>query len=256
MMQKCENCSAEFDEKLMICPYCGYEVHAMAVDAHEGKIERMSRVSQSYEQAPGRTLKKGTRAILWGALIFLLASALIAGLVALISYVNNRRSIPVLQAHIAAMEEYYAAGDYEGMADYLKSLDNYFYSSYDKYYTAMRWDEQASRLEEYSGSIAQSAVSPYADQDDVIGYIIDTLESGCETLTEIGEAETRGWLLDEEVVGNYCRNRIIRIYEDVYKMSDEEIITCMNMYKTAGDTDLQPDYTEMAEAVYERLRGE
>lgn len=132
----CKSCSAEYDDNILVCPYCGTENKKAAQELKEDILENYDReaeqIKRSAEQYPEKAARKWTK-----YMVYVVAAIVILGIVfGIIAIVVGKVSVSVgherEQKHLTKLEELYQAKDYVAVDEYLSDKDLWG-SSYEKY---------------------------------------------------------------------------------------------------------------------------
>ncbi|MGN0401767.1 MAG: hypothetical protein ACI4HQ_05850 [Acetatifactor sp.] len=217
----CQNCGAEYNNKEMKCPYCHSE-NPVAAARHKKNIllgfeKEAEQIRQEAENYPKAEAKRRT-----GILLRILGVLAVVGLTAsvLVILIGRRAadsSYNNSQKHKERLEEFYQAGDYEAMSDYLDRKGLY-QTTYEKYIqVAQVWDylqRLADSRQELEAIDAYNYDSPETRQA-VFRYRAETyLDRARAVLQMIREKqEDTSFLGNEEVLEELyrqCRDSLFR----------------------------------------------
>ncbi|MBQ8798786.1 MAG: hypothetical protein IJZ55_04385 [Lachnospiraceae bacterium] len=242
----CKNCGAEIDDTLLLCPYCNTENEAMALKEHKGEISLILEQAEEFKTRPERIAKKVNYKVSRIA-FFATAGFLVLLLVVFAaSRLVGDRSVTRMEKKLAKLERYYAAGDYEGMGDYLDKLDDTYGERYKKYknvWGLYHWLDSQEGSYDY---VKEYIDTEYMKAED----LVSVLERSQDLLFQIWEAEEAGFRYDESEGMLYIRNEIWRMMKEATGITDEEIVAYFGDFSDVLDE--LPDLTELAELLLAR----
>lgn len=132
----CNQCGAEFDNRLLQCPYCHSENRKEAKRQKrqilEGYDREAENIRKEVENYPQKVAKKWTKKLLLGIGIALAAGALLTVIYLLCTRIFVKAEYAGKDAQLAKLEELYQAGDYAALSEYMWEEDLYG-RDYDKY---------------------------------------------------------------------------------------------------------------------------
>ena len=129
----CKNCGAEYDDEQDRCPYCGGDNFGKSVQVHEDTIHDLEREKRQWEKMPEKVAGKGMS---WTAKLGIAAVIMVAVIciiVFIVSSISHKVSYRVEQKNLEKLESLYQSGDYEGICEYLKTVEYTYQSYFDKY---------------------------------------------------------------------------------------------------------------------------
>lgn len=239
----CKNCSGEYSETLLQCPYCGTENKEAAgrmkkeVLAHYEKEEQQIR--KEAESFPEKAANKWSGHIVRGVVILLIACVIITILAVLIGKMAVNFSFAGEERHLAKLEKLYELEDYEGMRDYINKKELYE-NTYDKYTQTESVAYHNVRIEEHLASIQRNLDSDAMTWEEKVEnsryYMENILEESAELLQECRS-------FSEDMIFLENEDRLLEFYEacraqlKAYGYSGEEI----TQLEKHGETD---DYSE------------
>ena len=146
----CKSCSAEYDDNILVCPYCGTENKKAAQELKEDILETYDReaeqIKRSAEQYPEKTARKWTKNMMY-AVAVIVTLGIVVGI---LSIVVGKVSVSVghknEQKHLTQLEELYQAKDYAAVNEYLTDKELWG-SSYEKYDEIARVSSYYSYME-------------------------------------------------------------------------------------------------------------
>lgn len=242
----CKNCGAEIDENILLCPYCKTENEEVAYQEHREEIEGILNKAEEMKRRPERISKRINRG--FSRLIFFAVAVFLA--LALLVFVVTRlvgdRSVSRMEKQLARLEEYYSAGEYEKMQQYLRKVDNSYSTTFKKYksvanlYENLCWQKkQLGYLNEFLGLEVQKTED-----------FTSCLENCREILYEIWQAEKRGFVFGEADAMLWIRKEMQNALQEIIGITDEEL--AMYFSDFPENEEELPDLTELAETVKAR----
>lgn len=244
----CENCGAEYDEHLLLCPYCGTENDRAAQLEHQKELHDLNEKTEKLRQAPESVARKGSQIVTKMAVAAVIGVLVVASVIWVVTRIQAGNALGQQEKQLAQLEEYYEAGDYEQMEQYLDSLEYGYSSTFAKYRNAVDWNQ----LMEYQLDMMENDAE-YAKQGGIVG--VSELEFGMnwtfETLYDIAEQAKRQYPHGEQAVGEEVTKQLTEALKEHYQLTDEEIATGISMQ---GDQNLEESaYESMAEDALERM---
>lgn len=244
----CENCGAEYDDHLLLCPYCGTENARAAQMEHQKEMHDLNEKTEQLRQAPERAARRGSQIVTKIAVIVVIAVLVMAAGIWVVTRIQAGSALSQQEKQLAKLEEYYEAGDFEQMEEYLDSLEHGYSSTFAKYRNAVDWH----RLMNYQLEMMENDAE-YAKQGGIVG--VSELEFGMnwtfETLYDISEQAKRHYPHGEQEVGEDVTKQLTDALKEHYQLMDEEIETGISMQ---SDRDLESSaYESMAQDALERM---
>ena len=138
----CKNCGAEYDDEQDRCPYCGGDNFGKSVQVHEDMMNELEREKKRWKEMPEKVAGKGMS---W-------------------------------TAKLGKLESLYQSGDYEGICEYLKTVEYTYQSYFDKYTEIAGMQRYLNYLNDEDDSYLQWIVeNDKADALSNISYIVSIL---------------------------------------------------------------------------------
>ena len=160
----CENCGAEYDEHLLLCPYCGTENDRAAQLEHQKEMHDLNEKTEKLRQAPERAARKGSQIVTKMAVAAVIGVLVVSAVIWVVTRIQAGNALGQQEKQLAQLEEYYEAGDYEQMEQYLDSLEYGYSSTFAKYRNAVDWNQ----LMEYQLDMMENDAE-YAKQGGIVG---------------------------------------------------------------------------------------
>lgn len=239
----CNNCGAEISGKELLCPYCGAENADVAKKEQQDYIREYNRKKRALKKVPDKVVKKTTKVLVYGAGIVL--GVIVLAFLVIMAFSNIMRGdmLAKQEKEINKLEEYYDAGDYSAMSEYLDKIDKRG-GSYEKYcrvadlYNGMDW-----RIESLKSN------SEFVVNIDLDATLVERdLEWCIEILYEIHEMEELGFPYGEKTGALFVREQYVSALKEYALLTDEEIQSAMFMYNEEEN-----DYLELAEISIQRM---
>lgn len=246
----CSSCGSEYDERLAQCPYCGSENEVFAkkeqrdyIVSYEKKIDELGRIPEQMAKRAGNKVMKI-------AAVLVAAFLVLAGIVWQTTRLRAVRALEKQQEQLERLEEYYQAGDYDAMGEYLDEVNGYG-SSYRKY-------EQIEQIYSPYENIRESAelhkkqmkqYSPHTMREDLAAdsFIWD-LKDCFRQLKKIYMIETEDFPYGNEEKMYDIKEKYVEILKTELLLTTEEIDEGTVRYE-----DIDTDYTDLAMVVVQRL---
>ena len=132
----CNQCGAEFDNRLLQCPYCHSENRKEAnrqkrqiLEGYDREADNIRKEAEKYTQ---KTAGRWTKKLLIGIGIALAIGVLLTVVYLLCTRIFVKAEYAGKDAKLAKLEELYQAGDYAALSEYMWEEDLYG-RDYDKY---------------------------------------------------------------------------------------------------------------------------
>lgn len=239
----CKNCSAQIDKTKLICPYCGSENFDMAKKEQDDYVKEFRRKKRKLKLIPEKFVNKTSKILLYlAAGIFVCILLAIWG-VTVFSKATKGDILEKQEKELAKLEEYYAAGEYNNMCDYLENIRSRG-GKYEKYkrisdlYRHMEWKIEALQLNpDFAKTIDLSASDVAEDIERCI----------CE-LSKIREMEEDNFPYGEGEGAIYIKNEYMSALKKYAFLTKEEIENAIAIYDDEGT-----DYSSLAEVSIQRM---
>lgn len=241
----CKNCGATISEKELLCPYCGTENFDVAKKQQDEYVNQYEKKREKIKQIPKKIVKNTTKTVV--RLIPILLGGFILILLITVAFTKLTKGdlLAEQEAEIAQLEEYYAAGDYEKMYEYYKSLNKQG-GSYEKYtricdlYYDMEWNiESLKSLGIWSDSGSREHYTKMS------GYYLDDC---IKALATIDKMENMNFIYGEEEAALYIREQYIAALQQYMYLTRDEINAAVLAYDKEGN-----DYVELIEIAMQRM---
>ncbi len=228
----CKNCSGEYEDEILSCPYCGTENGKALQELKEDILEEYDKeadcIRESAEQYPEKTARKWTKYMVYVVLI-LLVLGIIVGAIAIVA---GRFSVNVgykkQQKHMRHLEELFQAEDYEAVEEYLDEKDLYE-STYEKYREIARIYTYYSYMQEDVLHVEELLVSQIEEperKEHIKLWCESLLKDSAYVLRLSGEyTEDMQFLENESVLENFRNETIERLSEFGYTEDEIAVIT-------------------------------
>lgn len=243
----CKNCSAKYEASAICCPYCGaenteaaYQKQREYVDGHKNKSKFLEKLPERIVHLTDSAMKK-TAFLAVGIFIVVLLIGFVA------AKIYSSMGAWRMDREVAKLEEYYQAGDYEGLQEYFWSLDSTYGGAYEKYdrtidaYLNVTW--AVRDLEEIS------------DKDYVNYHTVENveeiLEETIETLHELNALEAEGFLYEEGDAILKFKEQLEAAVYNYLPLTEEEFKDAYNRYAVDGHN----DYSNEAGWIIKQLSG-
>ena len=224
----CKNCGADFDSSLPNCPYCGRMNLPAAEREYMAKLENIRGDLEDLSSLAGKKVKAHSQKLGRKLLIAAAAVILIASVILIIRSVRDREdAVKSKEEYIwqrdafAQMDDLYAEGDWESLAETYRSAMNAGHSVWQ--YKHGRFCDFLLQIErvrmsllEYDGEYDSDA---FLFSDEIELYELDYL-------TNISDEERA--LLED------MRAPLIKDFEQRFGLSDEELAYFMDFLRKDG----------------------
>ena len=207
----CKNCGAEYDDEQDRCPYCGGDNFGKSVQVHEDMMNELKREKRQWEKMPEKVAGKGMS---WTARLGIgtvIAVVIICIIVFIVSSISRKVSYQVEQKNLEKLESLYQSGDYEGICEYLKTVEYTYQSYFDKY-------TEIAGMQRYLKWIVEN---DKADALSNISYIVSILN-------ECQEAADAYYKYEEEDAVTYYTEYCYDYMKEHYEISEDEIKSCID----------------------------
>lgn len=245
----CESCGGEYDDHLMLCPYCGSENLACAAEEQQDYIETYKKKKKELDRVPGEMAEKASRHVVRIAAVLAAVFLAAVGIVWAVSRSSASRALEKQQEQIRRLEEYYQSGDYRGMSEYLEEAGGrgISFEKYDQMSEICGGYEQVQEsIESYREEIAACLQGQDLERAvNLVGW--DLSDCFCQ-LRRIRGIEEEGFPYGNEDGMREMEARYVEILKSRYCLSDVEIEEGISRYK-----DSQTDYSDMAGAAVQRM---
>lgn len=206
----CNQCGAEFDNRLLQCPYCHSENRKEAnrqkrqiLEGYDREADNIRKEAEKYTQ---KTAGRWTKKLLIGIGIALAIGVLLTVVYLLCTRIFVKAEYAGKDAKLAKLEELYQAGDYAALSEYMWEEDLYG-RDYDKY--GELWEVYAE-LEDMEESV------PYMEK--VNNYTTFTREELWESFEFWAEEYISSAKRAMELADTYINDRVFRENEDVLQL--------------------------------------
>ena len=215
----CKNCGAEYDDEQDRCPYCGGDNFGKSVQVHEDTIHDLEREKRQWEKMPEKVAGKGMS---WTAKIGI-AAILLVIIICIITFISTFFSRKISyrqdQKNLRALESMYQEGDYEGIYQYVRTMDNSYNTYYDKYTNIEKMQAGVRNLEpekkERLDWIRKEDKPEFLNN---IDYLIRVLRM-CQ------EAEDASYKYAEQDAVAHYREICYKYLWENYNITEEEVLT-------------------------------
>ena len=237
----CQNCGAEYDDALHVCPHCGAENMEAAVREQENQVLFYRNKAEEVKQKPEKAAKKAGRLVLIAAVALVLLFIIILIGTFAVSKTTAENALKNQQEQLEMLEAFYQAGDYAAMGEYYRGLEHAYGATFEKY---KRVDYLYRRMGYLISLLAYDAKSHNFNAE----YIADDLDDAFKILAEIHEYETAQFLYDESDGLLYIKRTLTDALINDMMLTEEEINAAVLRYEENTS-----DYTELAELSAKRL---
>ena len=221
----CKNCGAEYDDEQDRCPYCGGDNFGKSVQVHEDMMNELKREKRQWEKMPEKVAGKGMS---WTAKLGIAAVIMVAVIciiVFIVSSISHKVSYRVEQKNLEKLESLYQSGDYEGICEYLKTVEYTYQSYFDKYTEIAGMQRYLNYLNDEDDFYLQWIVeNDKADALSNISYIVSILN-------ECQEAADAYYKYEEEDAVAYYKEYCYDYMKEHYEISEDEIIKNLIIFK-------------------------
>lgn len=239
----CKNCSAQVDKTQRICPYCGSENFDIAKKEQDDYIKEFGRKKRKLRHIPEKFVNKTSKILLYLAAGIFVCILLAIAVVAVFSKATKGDILENQEKELAKLEEYYAAGEYNNMCNYMENIRRRGgkYEKYDRIanlYRAMDWKIEALQL---NPDFIKNIDLPVSDvEDDIERCILE--------LARIREMEEADFPYGEKDGALYIKNEYMSALVKYAFLTEEEIENAVDIYSEEGT-----DYTFLAEVSIQRM---
>lgn len=255
----CKNCGGEYDEKLAGCPYCGGENEELArKEQREYVASYKKKIDQLEEEVPREMAKKAGNKAVKGALFVLVLCLLLFVMIWMGSRIRAERALSVQKEQLTRLEEYYQAGEYDNMSEYLDKIEKYG-SSFQKYYE-VKWiydglEENLEYMEENKNLMLEYIEQRKGDAEDYLeqaaGFLDWDITHTFWQLHKISEMEKKEFPYGNEQGILDLKERYTNALKEILMLTDEEIEEGAQRF-----VDIDTDYMDLALTAAERLKGQ
>lgn len=239
----CKSCSAEYDDNVLTCPYCGSENKEAARELKEDILENYDREAEHIktmaEQYPEKTARKWTKKIVCVAAI-LLALGIVLGMIAIVA---GKLSVNVgyksSQKHVERLEELFLAGDYAKIEEYLdkKGLYDVTYDKYTEVKRVYTYDSYMRNDMQFAEDILSGGMTDADKEEHLRIWCEDILKDASLAMEmSLEYSEDMQFLGNEDVLRDFY-NETVSCLKD-FGFSEEEIDRIEHMDKKNLPEDL------------------
>ena len=247
----CKNCGGEYDEKLLVCPFCDTENESVAYLQQNAILDDYHDKAIDVATLPDKVVKKSTKLFVKLGALFIVICLVIFVVIYFVTR-NGRKdnSMDSINSTKNELEQLYLNEDYQGIYDYFQSHHNISDSYYEKYKRVSDLYEASLSIERKKEKYKADLIK-YLDADDVsydIEYIL-------EVLNQISEYENNGYLFGEEKL---CE-KLKQICDDFFKnellLSDTEIDDISSLFEKYPEKGYRELYKDSSNMIIERLNA-
>lgn len=196
------------------------------------------------KNVPEEYIKKITKNLFYTIGWMLCAVILIWIVIVAFSKVTGGDMLAKQEEEIALLEEYYAAGDYESMCNYLDKIDQRG-GSYEKY---NRIGRLYQGMESEIGALQSNMEYAESVELDVVS-VEDDIERCMMKLAVIEEMENLEFPYSEKEGALYIKTQYVNALTEYALLTEEEIKSAVSVYCDEGEN----DYIELAEISIQRI---
>lgn len=247
----CESCGGRYEDDMLLCPYCGTENPALAAKEQQAYMaqyeEKTRKLDELPEQLARRASGRAGRTACIAACFFL--AALLAGWG--VSRIAASRALEKQQKQVQKLEEYYQAGEYGLMADYLEEIDGSG-ATFEKYdqmgeiYERFVWTKNF--VEDYQDEIRECLQEQETER--ALNLISCDLSDCFCQLRRIREIGEEGFPYENGDGMREIEERYVELLGSTYLLDGEEVEEGISRYESA-----ETDYTDLAGLALQRLSG-
>lgn len=217
----CNNCGAEYEDDLDRCPYCGGDNFGKSVQVHEDTIHDLEREKKQWEAMPKKVAGKGMSFTAKLGILAILIVIIICAVTFVHSFVERKVNYQQEQKYLTKLESLYQSGDYEGIYQYMKKIDDSFRSYYDKYRNVSDMQRHIDYLQE--------------DDEDMLRWMVENDKPDALTnmnnlvvvLNDCQEAEDAYYKYEEQEAVAYYRQYCYDYLQEYYDISEDELNACI-----------------------------
>ena len=242
----CKNCGGEFDERQLLCPYCGAENEEEAKKRQADTINEINEKTKEMLQKPEKVVKKAANYIYIIAggvvLLFVIMVIVVWGF----SKVSAASALDRQNKKVEELEQLYQEGKYGEMGNCLDTIDNSYAATFKKYdtishlYTTMTYQIDYCESDLYFASTGNLEVQ----------RVMEDLEEIFGSLYSMKQLEEAGFVYGEKEGVLYVRGQLETTLKETMQLTDEEIRLGIDMM-----ADENSDYMELAEISLERMEA-
>lgn len=230
----CINCGAEYEDSLVVCPYCGTENANAALYEHRGELDRIHERTEEVKKMKEKIAAQATRItgfVALGVVIFFLF--ILAGTYAA-EYYRATHSLDIQNKELEEMELLYQAEDYETLYDEILESEYSYRAPYTKYYrVAMTYSSYQSDRD-YLDSIHGYIADGYEDDE----FLCNAFYYAFYDLYHMKTYEEEGFVYGEEDAITKIRDEYTEYLSENFFLTEAEIqeaVESFNEETTEGD---------------------
>lgn len=247
----CESCGGRYEDDMLLCPYCGTENPALAAGEQQAYMAQYEEKTRRLDEVPDRLARRasGRAGRTAGIVAGFFLAALLAGWG--VSRIAASRALGKQQKQVQQLEEYYQAGEYGRMADYLEEIggSGATFEKYDQMggiYERFVWTKNF--VEDYQDEIRGCLQEQETDR--ALNLISCDLSDCFGQLRRIRDLEEEGFPYGNKDGMREIAKRYEELLADTYLLDADEIGEGISRYESA-----ETDYTDLAELALKRLSG-
>lgn len=214
MIMICKSCSAEYDDNILVCPYCGSENKKAAQELKEDILEAYDKeaemIQKTAEQYPEKTARKWTKTIVRVVVVIIILGIIVSIVAIVAAKLSVSAGYKKEQRHLSELEELYQAGDYAAVETYLRDKELWS-SAYEKYDEIARVYAYYAYMEndmKHIEDILSSEISGEEKPEVITPWCENVLEDAASTM-EL----SKKYAEDMQFLGN--EEELTNLYEDV-----------------------------------------
>ena len=224
----CKSCSAEYDDNVLVCPYCGSENKEAARELKEDILENYDReaeqIEKMAEQYPEKTARKWTKTIVCVAAV-VLALGIVLGIIAIVAgKISVNVGYKSSQKHLERLEALYMAGDYAGIEEYLDQKDLYdvTYEKYTEIERVYTYDTYIKSDMQFVEDILSGEMTD-DDKEEHVRIWCESILKDASLAIEMSRkySEDMQFLGNEDVLKDFYKETVSRLTE--FGFTEEEI---------------------------------
>ena len=100
----CENCGAEYDEHLLLCPYCGTENDRAAQLEHQKEMHDLNEKTEKLRQAPERAARKGSQIVTKMAVAAVIGVLVVSAVIWVVTRIQAGNALGQQEKQLAQLE--------------------------------------------------------------------------------------------------------------------------------------------------------